>query len=304
MKRDFLDITDFNRQEIDTLFDLAVDLKKKTKKGKKHHLLSGQTLAMIFQKPSLRTRVSFETAMFQLGGHAICLSPEEVGLGKRETAADVARVLSRFADGIMARVFGHDLLEEMARFATVPVINGLSDLSHPCQILGDMLTILEHRGSFDHLKVAFIGDGNNVAHSWINMASRIPFHFALACPKGYDPDPDIVDKAKTAKVGKITIHRDPEEASAGANVLYTDVWASMGQEKEALKRKKTFKDFQINKVLMDKASSDVLVMHCLPAHRGEEISDEAIEHPRSIVFDQAENRLHIQKAILVTLMRH
>jgi ornithine carbamoyltransferase len=302
MKRDFLAITDFSRSEIDALFDLAADLKKKQKKGKTHHILSGQTLAMIFQKPSLRTRFSFETAMFQLGGHAIYLSPDEVGLGKRETPADVARVLSRFADGIMARVFSHDLLVEMARHAGVRVINGLSDLLHPCQILGDMLTILEHRRTFDNLKVAFIGDGNNVAHSWINMASRIPFHFALACPKGYDPNPEIVDRAKSANVGKITIHRDPVEAASGADVLYTDVWASMGQEQEAVKRKKAFKGFQINRALMDRASKDVLIMHCLPAHRGEEITDEAIESPRSIVFDEAENRLHIQKAILATLM--
>jgi ornithine carbamoyltransferase len=226
-----------------------------------------------------------------------------MGLGKRETAADVARVLSRYNDAIMARVFGHDLITELARHASVPVINGLSDWSHPCQIMGDMLTILEHRGAFDGMKIAWIGDGNNVAHSWIHMAMRVPMELVLACPAGYDPDKDLVAKANDTKLSRVRVVRDPIEASEEADVLYTDVWASMGQEKEALKRKKAFRNFQVNDKLVQKAKSNVLVMHCLPAHRGEEISESVLEGPRSIVFDEAENRLHIQKAILVTLMK-
>jgi ornithine carbamoyltransferase len=303
MKRDFLDVTDFTADEMLQVLKLAADLKRKQKKGKAHQLLRGKTLAMIFQKPSTRTRISFETGMFQLGGHGIYISPDEMGLGKREAVADVARVLSRYNDGIMARVFGHDILTGLAKHASVPVINGLSDWSHPCQIVGDMLTIFEHRKSFDGLKVAWIGDGNNVAHSWIHMAMRIPMELALACPAGYDPDGPLLEKARKAGVGKVEIFRDPEKAAAGADVLYTDVWASMGQEKEAARRKKAFKDFQINDRLVRRAKPNVLVMHCLPAHRGEEISESALEGPRSIVFDEAENRLHAQKAILVTLMK-
>ncbi len=303
MKRDFMDIIDLSTDEIRQLFRLAVDLKKKQKKGKAHPILKGKTLAMIFQKPSTRTRISFETGMVQLGGHAIYISPDEMGLGKRETAADVARVLSRYNDGIMARVFSHDLLTELARHASIPVINGLSDWSHPCQILGDMLTILEHRGAFDGLKVAWIGDGNNVAHSWIHMAMRVPMELVLACPAGFDPDKDLVAKANDAKISRVRIVRNPLEAADEADVLYTDVWASMGQEKEAARRKKAFRNFQVNDRLVEKAKPNVLVMHCLPAHRGEEISESVLEGPRSIVFDEAENRLHIQKAILVTLMK-
>jgi len=302
MKRDFLDVTDFTAEEIRQVLRLAADLKRKQKKGKAHPVLKGKTLAMIFQKPSTRTRISFETGMFQLGGHGIYISPDEMGLGKRESVEDVARVLSRYNDGIMARVFGHDILTGLAKHASIPVINGLSDWSHPCQILGDMLTILERRGGFDGLKVTWVGDGNNVAHSWIHMAMRIPMELALACPAGYDPDPQLLAKAKKAAVGKIEVFRDPEKAASGADVLYTDVWASMGQEKEKARRMKAFKNFQINDKLVRKAKPDVLVMHCLPAHRGEEISESVLEGPRSIVFDEAENRLHAQKAVLVKLL--
>jgi ornithine carbamoyltransferase len=303
MKRDFLDVTDFTTEEIWQVLRLAADLKRKQKKGRAHPVLKGKTLAMIFQKPSTRTRISFETGMFQLGGHGIYISPDEMGLGKREAVADVARVLSRYNDGIMARVFEHGILTELAKHASIPVVNGLSDWSHPCQILGDMLTIYEHRGCFDGLKVAWIGDGNNVAHSWIHMAMRIPIELALACPAGYDPDRGLMEQARKAGGSKIEIFRDPEKAAAEADVLYTDVWASMGQEKEAAKRKRAFRNFQINDKLVRRAKPNVLVMHCLPAHRGEEISESALEGPRSIVFDEAENRLHVQKAILVKLLK-
>ena len=303
MKRDFLDVTDFTSEEIWQVLRLAADLKRKQKKGRAHLVLKGKTLAMIFQKPSTRTRISFETGMFQLGGLGIYISPDEMGLGKREAVADVARVLSRYNDGIMARVFEHGILTELAKHASIPVVNGLSDWSHPCQILGDMLTIYEHRGCFDGLKVAWIGDGNNVAHSWVHMAMRIPMELALACPAGYDPDKGLMEKARKAGGSKITIFRDPEKAAAEADVLYTDVWASMGQEKEAAKRKRAFRNFQINDKLVRRAKPNVLVMHCLPAHRGEEISESALEGHHSIVFDEAENRLHVQKAILVKLLK-
>ena len=302
MKRDFLSIAELTTAEINDLFRLASKLKGKQKKAKVFHPLKGQTLAMIFQKPSARTRVSFEVGMIQLGGHALYLTPADIGMGKRESVADVARVMSRYCDGIMARVFGHDILLELARYASVPVINGLSDLFHPCQVLGDLLTIQEHLGKIEGVKVVFVGDGNNVANSWINAASRFKFSFYLACPKGYDPDAKVLKDAQKAEMGEIVVLHDPKEAVRDADVIYTDVWASMGQEKEAAKRKKAFKNFQVNEKLLASAKSNVKVMHCLPSHRGEEITDGVMEGFHSIVFDEAENRLHIQKAIMVTLM--
>ena len=303
MEKDFLAITDLTTEEIYEIFRLAQDLKKSQKRGKRYQPLKRKTLAMIFQKPSARTRVSFEVGMFQLGGSAIYLAPTDIGLGKRESVADIARVFSRYNDGIMARLFGHDLIVELAKYASIPVINGLTDLLHPCQVMGDVLTILEHRGHLDNLKVTFVGDGNNVANSWINMAARIPMRLHLAVPEGYDPDEKILANARDAGLSEIVIHRDPVEAVKGSDVIYTDVWASMGQEKEAAKRKKVFKSYQVNKELVAEAKPDVKVMHCLPAHRGDEITDDVIDGPHSIVFDEAENRLHIQKAIMVTLMQ-
>ncbi len=303
MKKDFLAITDFTTEEIHATFRLALDLKKKQKTRKATPLLKGQTLAMIFQKPSARTRVSFEVGMHQLGGHALYLAPTDIGLGKRESVADVARVLSRYNDGIMARVFGHEIVEELARFALVPVVNGLSDLLHPCQVMGDMLTILKHRESLEGLKVAFVGDGNNVANSWLNMAARVPMQLQLAIPEGYDPDATLIANAKKSGLSEISIQRDPVQAVRGADVIYTDVWVSMGQEKEAAKKKKAFASYQVNEALVSKAKPNVKVMHCLPAHRGDEITDGVMDGPHSIVFDEAENRLHIQKAILVALMQ-
>jgi ornithine carbamoyltransferase len=303
VKKDFLSIADLSSEEITDLFQLARKLKEKTKKGQQHHPLAGKSLVMIFQKPSARTRVSFETGMFQLGGHAIYLGPSEIGLGKRESAADVARVFSRYNDGIMARLFGHDLLLELAEFATIPVINGLTDFNHPCQVLGDILTVEEHLERSSDFSIAYIGDGNNMVHSWLNAASRLPMQLNLAIPEGYDPDAQVLKTAHESGCSEIKIFRDPQEAVRNVDIIYTDVWASMGQEKEAARRKKAFKNFQINTALITASGNkNVRVMHCLPAHRGDEITDDVMDGNHAIVFDEAENRLHIQKAIMVELM--
>ncbi|MDZ7330600.1 MAG: ornithine carbamoyltransferase [candidate division KSB1 bacterium] len=303
MTKHFLSIAELTKDEIFEIFDLTKELKEKTKRGEPHHLLKGKTLAMVFAKPSARTRISFEVGMFQLGGHALYLGPNDIGVGTREAVKDVARVLSRYNDGIMARLFGHQDIVELAQYATVPVINGLTDLLHPCQIMADAFTILEHRKTLDNLKVAFIGDGNNVANSWINFASRVPMKLALAVPEGYDPNPEILAHARKTGISEITIHRNPHEAVKNADVVYTDVWASMGQEAEAEQRKKIFRPFQVNEQLMKSARPDTYFMHCLPAHRNEEVTDGVIESPNSIVFDEAENRMHVQKAIMVKLMK-
>ena len=300
MKKDFLDIADLTSAEVWALFELAKDLKAKQKRGEAHEYLKGKTLGMIFAKPSTRTRVSFEVGMFQLGGHALYI--QESNFGKRETIPDVARVLSRYVDGLMVRLFGHEDIVELAKYASVPVINGLTDLSHPCQILGDMLTILEYRKNFNNLIVTYIGDGNNVANSWVTMAMKIPFTFRIACPAGYEPDKKMIEQANQSQVGRVEIYREPMQAAAGAHVLYTDVWASMGQEAEAEMRRKVFKGYCIDGALMQAAAPDAKFMHCLPAHRGEETTDEVMEGVQSIIFDQAENRLHLQKAIMVKLM--
>ncbi len=302
MNKHFLSIAELTKDEIFEIFDLTQELKAKTKRGEVHHLLKGKTLAMVFAKPSARTRISFEVGMFQLGGHAIYLSPNDIGIGIREAVKDVARVLSHYNDGIMARLFGHGDIIELAEYSTVPVINGLTDLLHPCQIMADAFTILEYRKTLDNLKVAFIGDGNNVANSWINFASRVPMTLALGVPEGYDPNPDILARSKKAGISNIDVYHDPKQAVKDADVVYTDVWASMGQEAEAQLRKNIFQPFQINELLMKLARPDAYFMHCLPAHRNEEVLDSVIESPNSIVFDEAENRLHVQKAIMVKLM--
>jgi len=298
----FLAITDFSKEQILDVFDLATELKTKQKQGTAHRHLEGKTLAMIFQKPSARTRVSFEVGMFQLGGHALYLGPNDIQIGKRESVADVSRVLSRYVDIIMARLFGHDDILELAEFGSVPVVNGLTDLLHPCQVMADLFTVFEQKGQRDDFKICFIGDGNNVANSWINMAARLPMTLTFAIPEGYDPNADILKAARSTNISEIQIYRDPAEAARDADVIYTDVWASMGQESEAEKRKAAFKDYQVNAALMKVADPDCLVMHCLPAHRGDEITDEVIDGPNSVVFDEAENRLHVQKAIMVKLM--
>ncbi len=297
MKRDFLRIADLAAAEIEAVLDLATRLKAELRARTPHPLLAGRTLAMIFEKPSLRTRVTFEVGMVQLGGAAISLAQGDIKLGEREPAGDIARNLERWVDLILARVFLHQSVLDLAAAARVPVINGLSDLHHPCQVLADCFTLLEHRGRIAGLRVVFVGDGNNMAHSWMDAAARLGFDFVLACPPGYEPDPAI-----TAEAGpRVTILHDVEEAVRGADVLYTDVWTSMGQEHEAAARRRAFKQFQVNERLVARAGRDALVMHCLPAHRGEEITDAVIDGPQSVIFDQAENRLHVQKAIMVWL---
>jgi len=303
VKRDFVHITDFSSAEIQELFELTAKMKAYVKEGKEYAPLKGKNMAMIFAKPSARTRISFETGMSQLGGHAIYLGPKDIGIGKREAVKDIARVISRYDDIIMARLFDHAHMLELAEYSTVPVINGLTDLNHPCQIMADIFTVLEHRKHLNDLKVAFVGDGNNVANSWINLAARLPMHFVLASPSGYDPDEGILKNARDAGISRIDIVRDPVEAVQDADVIYTDVWASMGQEDEAEQRRKDFMPYQVNSDLMAHAKQDVLVMHCLPAHRGDEITDEVLDGPNSIVFDEAENRMHVQKAIIVMLLR-
>ena len=301
-KRDLLSLWNLSRGEIDAIFSLARRLKREQKRGVSHRLLAGQTLAMVFEKPSLRTRVSFETGMAQLGGHAVFLGPAEVNLGVRESAADCARSLSRWVDLIVVRTFSQNTLEEIARNATVPVLNGLTDLFHPCQVLSDCFTLLEHRGRLEGLKVAFIGDGNNMVHTWMQAAEKFPFSFSVACPQGYEPSAEITKAAKE-NGGRIFVANDISEVVRGADVIYTDVWASMGQEGELEVRRRAFQGYQVNQSLVAMAKRDVLVMHCLPAHRGEEITDEVLEGPHSIVFDQAENRLHVQKAIMAWVLK-
>ena len=299
--RDFLDISDRTRDEILGTLNEAARIKADMKAGKGCDALSGKTLAMVFQKPSARTRVSFEVGMYQLGGYALYLAPTDIGLGTRESVGDIARVLARYNDGIMARVFSHGDVLELAEYSDVPVINGLSDLLHPCQVMADLLTIMEHKGGVEGLKVAFVGDGNNLCNSWLNAAFRLEFSLALAIPEGYEPDREIFDRAVAANPG-LSVSRVPAEAVEGADVIYTDTWTSMGQEEEAGQRRQDFGGFTVDTELVRCASDDVIVMHCLPAHRGEEITDEVIDGPHSVVFDEAENRLHAQKAILVELL--
>jgi ornithine carbamoyltransferase len=295
--RDFLQIADYSNKELDRLFSLA-ELMRAGKYKKKP--LAGKSLAMIFMKSSTRTRVSFEVGAWQLGGHALFLSPRDVQLGRGEPIADTARVLSRYVDGIMIRTFAHSEVEELARYADVPIINGLTDLVHPCQVLADVLTIIQHLGGYKGKRVAWIGDGNNMANSWLNAAYVLGFELTLACPEGYDPDPMIFQRA--ASKAKVRIVRDPAEAAARADVVTTDVWASMGQEEEQAVREKAFKGFRVDEGIMKRASEGAIFLHCLPAHRGEEVSADVIDGPQSRVWDEAENRLHIQKAIMATLM--
>jgi ornithine carbamoyltransferase len=295
--RDFLAIPDFSTAELLALFDLAERMRRGEYRKKP---LEGKTLAMIFMKASTRTRVSFEVGTYELGGHALFLSPRDVQLGRGEPIADTARVLSRYVDGIMIRTFAHPDVEELARYADVPVINGLTDLLHPCQILADILTIRQHLGGYEGKKVAWIGDGNNMANSWINAAYRLGFELAIASPQGYEPADHLLERAKGH--AKITLTRDPMEAIEGAHVVNTDVWASMGQEDEQKKRERDFAGYTVNASLMKRAAEDAIFLHCLPAHRGEEVTADVIDGPQSRVWDEAENRLHIQKAIMAVLM--
>ncbi len=301
MVRHLVKLSDFTSEEIHDLLDVARHLKLEVRAGVRHDMLVGKTLAMVFQKPSLRTRVSFETGMWQLGGQAIYLGPADIKLGQRETTEDIALNLSRYVDGIMARVFEHRTIAELAEHAAVPVINGLCDTYHPCQALADLLTVWEKKRAFDGLTMAFIGDGNNVAHSLINGSAKVGMALRIACPEGFEPDERIVEAARASGASVEIVHR-PEEAARGADVLYTDVWVSMGQEDAASSKQNAFEGFTIDEQLLKTAAPDAIVLHCLPAHYGEEISYMASRSPGSAIFDQAENRLHAQKAVMALLM--
>ena len=301
---DFLTIRDFTSDELRHILALAREVKADP--ARFSDALKGKTLAMIFEKPSLRTRVSFDVGIHQLGGFSVYLSPAEINLGRRESVYDVAKNLERMVQGIMIRTFAHDIVEKMAEWASIPVINGLTDYSHPCQAMADFLTILEHKGRLEGLKLAYIGDSNNVSNSLMFAGARFGTHIAVGSPEGYQPKAEVArwTREEGAKTGS-TLHvtADPAEAIEGADVVYTDTWASMGQEAEAHARKLVFRAYQVNAALFAKARPDALFMHCLPAHRGEEVTDEVIDSPNSVVFDEAENRLHAQKAIMLEMMR-
>jgi len=300
MKRDFLTLWDLSSQEINLLLKRAIELKS----GKDLHKcpLIGRSIALLFEKASTRTRVSLEVGIYQLGAKAIYMNPKEIQLGRGETIRDTAKVLSRYLDAIVIRTFSHDMLIEFASNSSIPIINGLSDLHHPCQALADLMTILEKKGKLRDIRLAYIGDGNNVANSLIEAASRMGINLTIACPKEYEPDPDVLKRARASAKSEIVILRDPKKAVNGADVVYTDVWVSMGQEKETKTKKVKLKGYQINNKILSYAKKDAIVLHCLPAHRGEEITDDVLDGPQSVVIDQAENRLHTQKALLEFLL--
>jgi ornithine carbamoyltransferase len=305
MKKDFLAVSDYTPSELQEMIDLAVSLKKEHFAGGNKPIFKGKVLAMIFQKPSLRTRMSFDMAMRHMGGDALYLSPAEIGLGQRESIADVARVISGYVDAIMARVFDHEHVIELARWSSIPVINGLSDYNHPCQAMADALTIIEKFKTLKGLNISFIGDGNNVAVSLLHICAKLGANFTLASPEGYDMLPAAIEDGRkfAAESGsKLNFIRDPHEAVKHAHVIYTDTWTSMGQEAETEKRIKVFPPYQVNQQLVSEADKDVIVMHCLPAHRGQELTDEVADGPHSVIFPQAHNRLHAQKAVLVKLL--
>ncbi len=298
MKRDLLSLRDLSAEEILGLIHKARKMKAELAGGTLPQSLAGKIVGLIFLKPSTRTRVSFEAAVYRLGGQAMFMTAEATQISRQEPLADMARVLDRYIDAIVIRTFAQNDVEELARYAAIPIVNALTDHSHPCQVMADLMTILEKRGSLEDLTVAWIGDGNNVANSWINAAALLGFTLNLACPAGYHPDRAVLDWAVSNGTGKINLIADSKEAVSGADALYTDVWASMGQEIEAEERKEAFRDYQINSALLSRAPGHAIVLHCLPAHRGEEITDEVMEGPQSVVFDQAENRLHLQMALL------
>ncbi len=301
MNKDFLCLSDWSLEALEKIFALTSDLKSRHKAGLQHHLLLGKTLGMIFEKSSTRTRVSFEAGMFHLGGHALFLAAGNTQMGRGEPISDTARCMSRYVDGVMIRTFSQDAVEEFAGYSSVPVINGLSDLYHPCQVMADLFTVMEHRKNYRELSYCWIGDGNNMANSWINAAAVFGFELRVATPAGYEPDTMVKERAAEAGAN-IIYTNDPAEAARGAQVLNTDVWASMGQEAEQQERARAFAGYQINMNLLGLADPECVVMHCLPAHRDEEITDEVMESRHAIIFDEAENRLHVQKAIMATLM--
>ncbi len=302
MKKDLLSLLDLNKEEFENLFTRAIQLKERYSKGIFDKILAGKTLGLIFDKKSTRTRVAFETAMIQLGGHPIYMSTQDTQISRNEPVKDTARVLSRYIDCLAMRTFDHSLVQEFADNSTIPVINALTDSFHPCQILSDIMTIIEHKGGYNGVKVAWVGDGNNVANSWINAASVLGFELIVACPDKYRINPDIIEKAGVKEGGNIAFTNDPKDAVKNADVVYTDVWASMGDEDELAKRIAIFDGFQVNRQLLSAAKDDVLVLHCLPAHKGEEISEEVLEDENAAFWDQAENKRHMHKAILESLI--
>ncbi|ABB30451.1 ornithine carbamoyltransferase [Geobacter metallireducens RCH3] len=303
MTRHFLALNQYTKEALDALFALTRELKEEQKKGIPHRILEGKSVALIFEKSSTRTRISFEVGVHQLGAHPLFISSATSQMGRGEPVRDTARVMARYCDGVMIRTYGQEIVEEFARYSSVPVINGLTDLFHPCQIMADLFTVIEHKGKYDGLKFAWVGDGNNMANTWIEAAAILGFDLALACPEGYEPDRTVWDWAQKKATSSITITRDPKEAVRDADVVNTDVWASMGQEQEQKVREVAFKGYCLDDDLVALAKPDCMVLHCLPAHRGEEITDSVIEGPRSAVWDEAENRLHVQKAIMASLLK-
>ena len=297
----FLHISDYSKEELWEILDLAKIVKSKFRKREDYKVFNNKSLAMIFAKPSARTRVSFETGFEWMGGHALFLGPNDIGIGKREAIKDISRVLSRYNDIIMARLFEHEHIIELAEHSSVPIVNGLTDYNHPCQIMADIFTVWENLNDIDGAKIVYMGDGNNIVHSWLHLSMRFPLDFVCCCPEDYEPDVELVNQAKESGVSKITITNDTVSAVSGADVIYTDVWASMGQKEEAEEREKAFKNFQVNEKLMSLTGKDTLFMHCLPAERDREVTDGVMESDNSIVFDQAENRMHVQNAIMIML---
>jgi ornithine carbamoyltransferase len=301
MPKHFLHISDFSKDELWNMLHLAKEIKTKFHKREDYKPFKDQSLAMIFAKPSARTRISFETGFTWMGGHALFLGPNDIGIGKREAIKDIARVVSRYNDVIMARLFDHQHILELAQYSDSTVVNGLTDYNHPCQIMADILTVWEHRGNLDDMKITYMGDGNNIVHSWLQLASKFPMHFVCCGPSGFEPDEETVSMVEESGISTFELSHDPKSAAHGADVVYTDVWASMGQKEEAAERERIFADFQVNEALMDNTGKDTLFMHCLPAERGREVTDGVMEADYSIVFDEAENRMHAQNAIMVTM---
>ena len=297
----FLHISDYSESELWKILYLAKDLKQKFHNREDYKPFHNKSLAMVFAKPSARTRVSFETGFEWMGGHALFLGPDDIGIGKREAIKDISRLFSRYNDVIMARLFDHEHIIELAEYSSIPVINGLTDYNHPCQIMTDIFTVWEHLGELDKPKIVYMGDGNNIVHSWLHLAMRIPINYVCCCPEGYTPDQETIKNAVDSKISNIEISHDPNKAIKNADVVYTDVWASMGQKEEALQREKVFSNYQVNEALMNSSGKKTLFMHCLPAERDREVTDGVMEAEYSIVFDQAENRMHIQNAIMVYL---
>ena len=302
MNKDFLHITDFSTEEIIDFLDKAKWIKEKFKKRESYYPFKDESLAMIFAKPSARTRISFETGFFRMGGHALYLGPNDIGIGQRESVSDIAKVLSRFNDIIMARLFNHQDIIDLAKFSDIPVVNGLTDFNHPCQIMADLFTIYEKLGRYEDFKIAYIGDGNNITHSWLKLSCRLKFQLAIATPEDYEPDSGAISETISIRKSEVELFKNPFEAVKGADIVYTDVWASMGQKQEAETRKRLFSRYQINEELMSATGKDgTLFMHCLPAERGVEVTDAVCDSPNSIIFDQAENRMHAQNAIMLML---